>query len=243
MKTVFLAAGFLVVAFTQSPVIGQGRGGGGGGNTESCPTISISIADDQSGITSDGGGSYGGTLFGCGTGDMVVNSGDKNRSFSLNLDGRIPGSYPPEQYAWLTGVQPFKGQFNVHKLGQIREAGVPTTTWMTATIGAADRKTYRLRMTPFETDMGTEILGEQVNEPYETSPATVTFIPGCAACPGNPFGKWDVVGDVVRTDELTGASYVQVATIYRVGNTWIKMGQFQLPFRMTVTLTSPLPAQ
>ena len=26
-------------------------------------------------------------------------------------------------------------------------------------------------------------------------------------------------------------SYRQVATLYRVGNTWIKMGQFQLPFQ------------
>src|SRR5687768_8609893 len=235
MRTGFVAAGLLLLAFIQSPVMGQGRGGG---NTSSCPTITVTIADDQSGITSDGLGAYSGTLFGCGTADMVVKSVDKSRSFSLNLNGRIPGSYAPEQYSWLTGVQPFKGQFNVHKLGQIREPGVPTTTWMTATIDASDRKTYRLRMTPFETDMGTEIIGEHVNEPYQTAPATVTFIPGCA-CPDNPYGKWDVVGNVPTDDNL----YVQVATIYRVGNTWIKMGQFPLPFRMTVTLTSALPPQ
>jgi hypothetical protein len=200
------------------------------------------MLDSGGSITSDGL-EYDGTLFACGSNDAVVSTGDKSRSFMFDLSTRIPGSYAPAQENWLSGSQPFKGGLNVHGLGRLRDED-GATTWMTGQIDGPDRKTYRLRMTPLEpTDVGpAEVFGEGVNDPYETAFVRAKFVPGCATCPGNPYGKWEVVGDVVRTDEENpSVSYRQVATLYRVGNTWIKMGQFQLPFHMVVTLTSPLP--
>ena len=64
-----------------------------------------------------------------------------------------------------------------------------------------------------------------MNEPYQTSPVTVTFSAGCASCIGNQYGKWEVVGNFVTVDEDNPLlSYDQIGTLYRVGNTWIKMG-------------------
>jgi hypothetical protein len=241
-----LFAGTILASLVVSATLGQGRGGGG--NKDGCynPEIKVVISSTTTeGIAGDGL-EYTGTLFACGSNDATFGHSEKNRSVFFNLNGRIPNSYASAQENWLTGVQPFKGGFNVHRLGLIRDAADSTkTTWMTGQFDGPDRKTYRLRMTPEEgTETGQpELLGEGVNSPFDTSPVGATFHPGCSPCTENPYGEWEVVGAYQKVDEYTGTTYVQIGTIFRVGNTWIKMGQFQLPFRMTVKLLSAYPTE
>lgn len=247
MKLRFFAGSILALTLAVSATLGQGRGGGG--NQGGCynPEVKVVINPNTVGIWGDGL-EYTGTLFACGSNDVTFGHSDdrKNRSVFFNLDGRIPGSYAPAQESWLTGVQQFKGGFNVHRLGLIRTAATPTTTWMTGQFDGPDRKTYRLRMTPREgTQTGpTELLAADVNEPFDTSPVEATFVPSCNPnCTDNPYGKWEIVGAYQKVDEDTGATYDQIGTIYRVANTWIKMGQFELPFQMTIRLLRPYPTE
>jgi hypothetical protein len=190
-------------------------------------------------IRSDGQ-PYDGTLFSCVSNDATLNF--TKRPVFLNFGTYIPSSGTPD--SWMTGEVGVELQFNIHKLGTLRDAQTTMpeewpTAFMTGQVNGPNHKTYRLRMTPFEVSTGpSEILPDgSVNDPYETSPVRVNFLPGCGAGCGNPYGTWQIDGYATTFD----GSYTQVGTLYRVANTWVKVGQFSLPFRVTIKANAPLP--
>src|SRR4029453_3609632 len=150
--------------------------------------------------------------------------------------------------AWMNSGNPVPVEIhmNFHKLGNVGSADsitTPVTTFMTGQIDGPDHKTYRLRMTPEDVDTGLTPSPADVNDPNMTSPVSVSFYAGTGCQPGpssctNPYGKWEVVG---RNPPTPLSPYVQIGTVYKVRNTWEKVGQFQLPFKVTITAQAPLP--
>jgi hypothetical protein len=143
--------------------------------------------------------------------------------------------------------------FNVRALGRIREPGVPTRTVMAGGFKGLDRKSYLLRMTPLniapdyvdvELDNPPDSPAD-VNDWWMTSPVTAIFYapgtcPPNTAC-SNPYGTWEVVGRHER--DQTGAALppIQVATIYKALSNPVRVGQFSLPFKVTIKSLMPLP--
>jgi hypothetical protein len=231
----------LAVSLAQDAVMAQR---GGGGNKCSDVPVKWLFADEVGDkITSDlfSPRDYDGTLFSCASNDAVINMFKTNRK--LNFDFSSPVSVSQGE-AWMNSGNPVPVEIhvNVHKLGTIRSA-TPVTTFMTGQIEGPDRKTYRLRMTPLDVDTGLTPSPGDVNEPNLTSPVSVSFYSGTGCQPPssctNPYGKWEVVGRNPPTPE---SPYVQIGTVYKVLNTWQKVGQFQLPFKVTITAQAPLPA-
>jgi hypothetical protein len=240
---VVLVALALALGLARDTVMAQ-RGGGG----NKCSDVPVKwVFADETGdkITSDSFSPsvYDGNLFSCGSNDAVINLLGSNRRLNFDFSGSVSLS---QEEAWMNSGSPvpLPIHMNIHKLGTIRSIATPVTTFMTGQIGGPDRKTYRLRMTPEEVDTGLTPSPADVNDPYLTSPVSVSFYAAGTGCqPGssctNPYGMWEVVG---RNLAGEGNQYVQIGTVYKIRNTWEKVGQFQLPFKVTITAQASLPA-
>ena len=242
MKTNRILAGISLVLVAAFVLLAQSvtfaQRGGGGKNT--CTNVPIEVRLANDGRIRGDGLPYNGTLFACGSNDATF--GADRRPIAFNFGSPVPNSGQPD--SWMVGEVSLAGGLNIQRLGTIRSE--PTTTFMTGQFTGPNHKTYRFRMTPFEIGTGSpELLPDgSVNSPYETSPVTVSFSPGCDSTPGctNPHGMWSVVGNNLSPIlPGEGVQYEQVGTFYRVANTWIKVGQFSLPFSATVTALAPLP--
>ena len=220
--------------------------GGGGNQCSNVPVTWVFANEVDDKITSDSflPSLYDGTLFACGSNDAVINLLNSNRRLNFDFSSAVSGS----QEAWMNSGTPVSLpiHMNLHKLGAIRSADsitTPATTFMTGQIDGPDHRTYRLRMTPEDVDTGLTPSPADVNDPYMTSPVSVSFYSGTGCQPGpsctNPYGKWVVVG---RNAAGSENQYIQIGTLYKVKNTWQKVGQFQLPFKVTITAQASLPS-
>src|SRR5688572_21906883 len=241
MAVVFVALA-LALGLARDTVMAQR--GGGGNKCSDVPVKWVFANEAGDKITSDSflPGAYDGNLFACGSNDAVINLlGNSNRRLNFDFSGSVL-VYQGEEWMNSGSPVPLPIHMNIHKLGTIRSAG-PVTTFMTGQMDGPDNRTYRLRMTPQENDTGLTPSPADVNDVNMTSPVSVSFYSSTLCPPGpsctNPYGMWEVVGRNLAGEE---DQYVQIGTVYKVRNTWQKVGQFQLPFKVTITAQASLPA-
>ena len=84
-----------------------------------------------------------------------------------------------------------------------------------------------------------------VNSPWMTSSVKAIYYPA-GDCPNypscsNPYGMWEVVGDHQMEQDGTVVPPVQTTTIYKGQGSLIRVGQFSMPFKVTITALAPLP--
>ena len=243
IRTVAVVCLALALALSLAQDTAMAQRGGGGNKCSDVPVKWVFANEAGDKITSDTflPAPYDGNLFACGSNDAVINLLNSNRKLNFDFSGSVSVS---QAEAWMNSGNPvpLPIHMNIHKLGTIRSVDSPVTTFMTGQIDGPDHKTYRLRMTPEDVDTGLTPSPADVNDPNMTSPVSVSFYAGTGCTPSpsctNPYGKWEVVGRNPAGEEN---EYVQIGTVYKVKNTWQKVGQFQLPFKVTITAQAALP--
>ena len=264
--SIVLAAAFALL--TQSVTFAQ-RGGGGSTGCVNPPLkwefdngtfVNAQGQTVTHKITGDGS-PYDGTSFFCGgkpDAHMGLQKTSKRRlniDFSglvnLNPDGS-PSVDRPEP--WMPSVpQPLQEvSLNIRALGRVRDPNVPTRTVMAGTFKGLDSKSYLLRMTPLNDPLYVDLVLDNppdspsdVNTPWMTSRVIAVFYapftcPQSSAC-NNTYGMWEVFGQHEPEAFETVVPPPQITTIYKSSGNLARVGQFSLPFKVTVTALSPLP--
>jgi hypothetical protein len=264
ISTVLVAA-FLLLA--QSVTFAQ-RGGGGSTSCVNPPLTwefdNGSYLDAQNHtvtykITGEGG-PYNGTSFFCGgKPDAHMNLQKTKRRVNFDFSGLVdlnPDGSPSvdRREPWMPSVpQPLQEvSLNIRSLGSVRDPGVPTRTVMAGTFKGPDSKSYLVRMTPLNDPLYVDIVLDNppdsppdVNTPWMTSHVIAVFYapftcPPSSAC-NNTYGMWEVFGQHQPEASATVVPPPQITTIYKSLGNLPRVGQFSLPFKVTVTALSPLP--